>query len=353
MSRLIREQKREPQRTEWPEQSSGTPPIDVRVPASGDGASVGGMPVVALPDEPLQNTVLDYLHRIALATGRPVRATVHDERIGYAVPLQVSVDGSSCFVDEPVPVTSAGSVTSAVPVTSAGTVSPPTGEFGPAPAFVPQDEPTPKPLPAPAPAPAPEDDDSAPQPAPVREFEIAEAVMGAVAADGAEPSPFAEPIGRINEAVRAGRTDEAAELAELTTTRASATFGPDHPEVLWLRELSAYIAYLAGDMLESFRLSLDLARLRHRRHDARAAYGDVQSAAAAWRAVRDPHQGLRLGRDLIEVWTELTAEAGPAADDIEQLTSARTRMGRLADRARANPSPEPATGTGPMTGRDR
>jgi hypothetical protein len=84
-------------------------------------------------------------------------------------------------------------------------------------------------------------------------------------------------------------------------------------------------------------VSLDLARVHRRQRDGRAAYGNVQSAAAAWRAVRDPLQGLHLGRELIGVWTELTADGGPAADDIEQLESARTRMGRLAERARAMP----------------
>jgi hypothetical protein len=139
---------------------------------------------------------------------------------------------------------------------------------------------------------------------------------------------------RINEAVKAGRIDSAAELAQRTVAEASALLGPDHPEVLHLRELTAYIAYLAGDPLRAFRLSLDLARRRRQARDAEAAYGNVQSAAAAWRAVRDPEQGLSLGRELIALWTELTAEEGPAAEDIEQLESAHNRMGRLTERAR-------------------
>jgi hypothetical protein len=105
--------------------------------------------------------------------------------------------------------------------------------------------------------------------------------------------------------------------------------------VLKLRELTAYIAYLAGDALRSFHVSLDLAGVRHRLRDERAAYGSIQSAAAAWRAVRDPLQGLHLGRDLIAVWTDLAADGGPAADDLEQLEKARTRMTRLTERARA------------------
>ncbi|SPF07217.1 tetratricopeptide repeat protein [Streptomyces sp. MA5143a] len=181
------------------------------------------------------------------------------------------------------------------------------------------------------------DEDPGPKPAPVREFDaVAESVLDLEESDGAAaPSPFAEPVSRINEAVKMGRIQEAAEMAEHTVAQATATLGPQHAEVLRLRELTAYIAYLAGDALRSFHLSLDLAALRHRLRDPRAAYGNIQSAAAAWRAIRDPLQGLHLGRDLIAVWAELAADAGPAADDVEQLEKARTRMGRLAERARA------------------
>lgn len=75
-------------------------PIDVHVPVAGPGAgtaSVGGVPVVPAPGEELQHTVLNHLHRIALATGHPVHATIHDERIGYVVPLQMNGDGSTQF----------------------------------------------------------------------------------------------------------------------------------------------------------------------------------------------------------------------------------------------------------------
>ncbi|WP_258572759.1 hypothetical protein [Streptomyces sp. KM273126] len=150
MSRLSREQKRELDRelkpSEFPEQRSGMLPIDVRVPASGEGASVGGVPVAAHSGEPLQNTVLDYLHRIARAAGHSVLATVHDERIGYAVPLQISVDGSSCFVDEPV---REGRPTPEAPAAPVGTVAPPTGEFGPPLTFAPPRSLTPLPAPLP------------------------------------------------------------------------------------------------------------------------------------------------------------------------------------------------------------
>jgi hypothetical protein len=172
-----------------------------------------------------------------------------------------------------------------------------------------------------------------PTPTPARGFDaVAEAVLGDEASTAT--GVLAAPMTRINEAVKAGRIAEADGLAVGAVGEAMAVLGSEHGEVLKLRELTAYIAYLAGDPVRAFRLSLDLARIHRRIGDAEGAYGNVQSAASAWRAVRDPHQGLELGRDLIGLWTELTAEDGPAADDIEELESARARMGRLTERAR-------------------
>ncbi|WP_210581128.1 tetratricopeptide repeat protein [Streptomyces sp. GESEQ-4] len=498
MSRLSRDKKREQKHAAQPA-GPAVAPIDVHVPVAGPGAgtaSVGGVPVVPAPGEELQHTVLNQLHRIALATGHPVHATIHDERIGYVVPLLMNGDGSTQFTAEPVRVgvgavsgsrpgtgTAVGSgrtvgesqpmregvstgdaargpaqgvvapggapagdvpavdaVRDAVPPpppppgppapprdrsthvlralpesqpqpqaqaprdaaptfrlralpesvqdTPPGTVAPPMGEFGPPPAMdapptppptpdaqplppqdaqplPPQDaqplpppalkDPTPLPTPtsptlpphhhkpqppvdAPSPYTSAPDLDPEAKPTPPRGFDaVAEAVLGddpLAGAHGDEGAQLAEPVARIGEAVKEGRIESAAELAAETVAEASGTLGPDHPEVLRLRELTAYIAYLAGDPVHAFGLSLDLARIRSRAHDAEAAYGNVQSAATAWRAVRDPEQGLLLGRDLIGLWSELTAEDGPAAEDIEQLESARARMDRLAERAR-------------------
>ncbi|MGY4978864.1 tetratricopeptide repeat protein [Streptomyces sp. 900105755] len=415
MSRLSREEKREVQL------EGRLAPVDVRV--AGAAASVDGVPLLPGPGEEPQQAVLNHLQRLARAAGRPVLATVHDTRIGYVVPLQVNLDGSSSFTGDPVrlaapapepkeqpapkasapagpastgpapaepastgpastgpaparpaptgPVQAVASafprqgvqaepqplaVPQAPPAPSApsavepplppapGTVRPPTGVFGPPPVMSPL---APAPAPAAAPALAPEepaadrypkaDPDPRSTPTPARGFDaVAEEVLGdepvTLTAEGA--ALLTEPVARINEAVRTGRIEAAAELAERTVAEAAAVLGADHTEVLHLGELTAYISYLAGEPVRAFHLSLDLARQRRHAGDGEAAYGNVRSAATAWRAVRDPEHGLRLGRELIDLWARLATEDGPAADDAEDLESARARMARLTERAR-------------------
>ncbi|MEU6664694.1 hypothetical protein [Streptomyces sp. NPDC046727] len=352
-----------------PQQPVGHPAaVPVRVFGTG-GASVGGAAVVAAPGEDIQQAVLNHLQRLAISLGAPVRATIHDELTGCVLPLEVSADGSSRMTGEAVRSTAPASRPE--PVTP-GTVQAPTGQFGPPPVMATPvtatsstDVPVtatpktatpvaPEPLPATPVADAQATETRAPAaqaapfaavsaeppttstPTPARGFDaVAEEVLGdgplTETAEGAEL--LTEPMSRINEAVRAGRIDTATELADRTLAEASTVLGPRHAEVLHLRELCAYIAYLAGDPVRAFDLSLDLARQRRQAQDGEAAYGNVQSAATAWRAVRDPEEGLRLGRDLIDLWTDLTAEPGPAADDLRPLESARARMVRLTDRA--------------------
>ncbi|MFE5894145.1 tetratricopeptide repeat protein [Streptomyces sp. NPDC056462] len=437
MSRLSRAMKREHKR------AAAAPvvaPIDVRVPAGGPGAggaSIGGVPVTAVPGEEIQHTVLTHLQRIAVAAGHSVHATIHDERIGYVVPLRVEADGSSHFTDEPVrtpPATPSESPAPAEavrppadppaplappappappaaqpappapqplplpsdqapyrdrpthalrplpgsepeasptfrmralpePVEDAvpGTVPPPLGEFGPPPSMDAWPEPTnlPAPPPAPASSPAPAaiparvpdpglvpdpTRELDPKPTPPRGFDaVAEAVLGDTPpATTADAAPFAQQMAQVNEAVKEGRTTEATALAERTVAQASAVLGLEHPEVLGMRELAAYIAYLAGEPERAFALALEVARTHHRTRDAEAAYGSLHGAATAWRAVRDPALGLALGRDLLALWDELMAEGGPAAEEAEELESAHARMDRLT--ARAAKSAEPPTG---------
>ncbi|GHH19919.1 tetratricopeptide repeat protein [Streptomyces lanatus] len=448
MPRLSRAKKREQKHAAAA--APVTAPIDVHVPVAGPGAggaSIGGVPVAAAPGEEIQQVVLTHLQRIALASGHAVHAMVHDERIGYVVPLLVEQDGSSRFTADPVRTPTERPAPPALPAAPApaqdtppyrdrpthvlrplpgpaaepsatfqlralpepvrdvppGTVAPPLGEFGPPPVMdsapeptdvpedavprdavpedaVPQSDPPPPaeptpfptdptpfptdpiPLSAPAPIPVPgpvpalarvsdavpvSDPDLGPdldpdsKPTPPRGFDaVAEAVLGDPSPTAtADASPFAESSGRINEAVTAGRTAEAAELAERTVAEASAVLGPEHPEVLRIRELTAYIAYLAGEPERAFALSLDVARRHHRARDGEAAYGSLHGAATAWRAVRDPALGLQLGRELLGLWGELMAEGGPAAEEVEELESARARMDRLATRAAKSAEP--------------
>lgn len=349
--------------------ASGLTPIEVHVSAHGQ-VTVGGLPVVAGPGESVQDAVLNYLHRLVLATGHAVNATVHDERIGFSTPLKVVADGSSHFTGEPVRL-AGGAVAAAVRVVEGVTQSAAPQQVADvrAPAAIPEPSAGQAPADAPAAAPPPGGEPSpalvhtatpsaavvapdvtpAPVPAPSTAVAVApepvtapapatpvtpQTASAATTAESVAPSLLAEPVLRINEALQMGRIETAAAMAEQTISSATKTLGKEHPEVLQLRELAAYIAYLAGDAHRSFTSSMDLARIRGRQRDVRA-YANVQSAAAAWRAVRDPAQGLALGRELISLWSELAADGGPAAVEIHQLEAARARMGRLAERARA------------------
>ncbi|MFJ9664045.1 tetratricopeptide repeat protein [Streptomyces sp. NPDC101219] len=364
MARLSREKKREQQAAHTTHRAAV--PIEVRIPAAGEdagAASVGGVPVTAAPGEELQRAVLNRLQRMALASGQAVLATVRDERIGYIVPLRVEPDGSSHFTADPAPIAPpsqppppAHAPDASVPPAAAhrvggpgsvpgpagaavppGTVLPPTGTFGPPPVMDAKPHPVvadevrrraPEPFPDPA-------LDPGARPAPPRGFDaVAEAVLGDEPL-GPSGGSLAEPVARISDAVREGRLDPAARLAGQTVTEATAALGPEHPEVLRLRELTAYIGYLAGRPEPALRTCLDLAAIHRRAGDAEAAYSSVRGAATAWRAVRDPHLGLELGRELVGLWTELAADGGPAADEPEDLESARARMDRLTARARA------------------
>ncbi|MFU0235691.1 hypothetical protein ACKI1J_08005 [Streptomyces scabiei] len=308
-------------------------PIEVHVPAHGR-VTVGGLPVAAGPGESVEDSVLNYLHRLVLATGHAVNATVHDERIGFSTPLRVVADGSSHFAGEPVPLTGGAVAAALMPVNGLDQSPVPeqaADESAPAGAPEPSAGTVPAVLPAPAPQPA-----VRPAPEPViapAAVVAASPAASAATAESVAPSLLAEPVLRINEAVQRGRIESAAAMAEQSIASATKSLGEEHPEVLQLRELAAYIAYLAGDAQRSCALSMDLAKIRRRQGDVRA-HVNVQSAAAAWRAVRDPSQGLAIGRELIGLWSELAADGGPAAVDPQQLEAARARMDRLAERVR-------------------
>ncbi|MEV6885003.1 tetratricopeptide repeat protein [Streptomyces sp. NPDC051135] len=416
MPRFSRSENKRRKNQAEPEQApaSGLKPIEVHVTVDGR-ATVGGLPVAAGSGESVQSAVLDYLHRLVLATGHPVSATVNDERIGYLTPVRVEADGSSAFAGEPVPLprdvmAAARAVAeehasvraqavgglpaaavpdehpvareqpSTMPLTAVPASARPVRDKStralravpdPAPGEPLATErtsegtpppPPPTPIAPPETTPAPWSEERADVRSEVRaeapsevraeapsEVRAEERPPGRTApaapapaapapgkpapADVRTPSLLAEPVHRINEAVRMGRIESAATMAEQTIASAVQRLGAEHPEVLQLRELAAYIAYLAGDAHRSFVLSMALARVRRGRDD-QAAFGNVLSAAAAWRALRDPALGLALGHELIALWADMAAAGGAAAADPSQLESVRARMGRLAERAR-------------------
>ncbi|MEW2315773.1 hypothetical protein [Streptomyces bauhiniae] len=340
-------------------------PVQVRVSAT--GASVAGEPVLRTPGDDIHDAVLNHLRDLATSHGAPILATIHDDAAGCLVPLEISPDGTTRMTGEPTRLPAAP-----------GTVQPPRGVFGPPPVMGgAEGEPIPERKPRAAsgtvnfkkpkavsgykaalepgpelglgakatpgsgpelvlgPKPTPEAD---PEPIPPSRFDaIAEEMLAEVpvgeTADGAEV--WTAALARVGDAVRDGEVERAAELASRAVAKASGALGPRHPEVLHLRELCAYIAYLTGDPARAFDLSLDLARKRAESGDPAAAYSNVRSAATAWRAVGDAEQALRMGRELIDVWTALAARPGPAASDPRPLESAHTRMTRLTARAAA------------------
>ncbi|MEV4786361.1 tetratricopeptide repeat protein [Streptomyces tuirus] len=316
--------------------------VDAMTPPEPEHTPSGGAPAPE-PRHPREDSathVLRPLRESGSAPTFPLRAVPEPQPADEVVPtFELRAVPESA---EPAPRDAPPAPGTAMPP---GTVAPPTGAFGPPPPMDARPLPVPESPPAPRrgalPDPALIAADPDPKPTPPRGFDaVAEAVLGdeplTAPGDPHTPALLAEPVARINEAVKEGRIEAAAGLAEQTVVQASGTLGPEHPEVLRLRELTAYIAYLAGDPLRACRLSLDLAGARRRAGDAEAAYGNVESAATAWRAVRDPALGLELGRDLIGLWTELAAEDGPAAEEVEQLEAARARMGRLTERAARN-----------------
>ncbi|MFC7904881.1 tetratricopeptide repeat protein, partial [Streptomyces griseoincarnatus] len=136
MSRLSREKKREQQQAADAANRAAVP-VDVRVPSDGSDepvAYVDGARVIAGPGEEIQQAVLNRLHRIAVATGHAVHATVRDERIGYVVPLRVAPDGSSTFAAQPVQLRGVRDREQASPETPAPGIPPaPETPRGPAP----------------------------------------------------------------------------------------------------------------------------------------------------------------------------------------------------------------------------
>ncbi|MFD3802267.1 hypothetical protein ACFWTC_01285 [Streptomyces sp. NPDC058619] len=301
--------------------------VDVRITGAGY-AEVAGWPVVAGVGEEPQDAVLDYLHRQVLSSGAPVLATVWDERIGHVVRIQVLEDGSSRFTAHPEPLPGAAptAVAQAGPTRPAETEAPAPPEAAsvrehlpaptptePAPPPEPQGVPVPPPSAVPGPPPA-----ATPVPVPGKPSVPHRAADDLVAGPGA----------RIQEALRSGRIEWAATLAQQSVNTAAERLGWESPEVLQLRELNAYVAFVAGDSRRAFHNSLEIARIRSARNEPQALHS-VLNAAAAWLKVADPAEGIRMGHELISFWSALPGS------DAAQLQAARARMSRLEKRGGA------------------
>ncbi|MFI9028576.1 hypothetical protein [Streptomyces sp. NPDC053560] len=330
------------------------------------------MPVSPARDEALHDAVLNYLYRLAMATGHPVRALVHDARSGYLTPIEVQTDGSSHFAGEPEQVAPPAASTAApapsstppqaqtqaqtpssTPVPSPPSPPAPDTQARPHPQQIEQQgaPPTGQPveqIPEPAPhAPVADPRTAAagqpaqpPQPAPAA---YGPSVGHGVPAQQPAPRPgatapptippaLADAVTRINDAVQLGRLEFAAATANSALSTAVQEFGIGHPYVLHLQELFAHIAYLAHDSVKSVAIYLDVFGHRYKQNDP-TAYDTFMRAAKAWSSIRDPQQGLVYGQQLINTWTELARPGGPAAADGDKIEAARKRLTRLAQHA--------------------
>lgn len=332
-------------------------PFEVHVTAEGD-CSVAGMPVLATQHEALHDAVLNYLHRLAMATGNGVHATVHDARSGYTVPIEVQLDGSSRLTGQPeyapprdpetadTPSPTPDPTPEGLPAPTGEVVPPQAPEASPfrkTPA--PLAEPTPRspaaeaPPPAPAPTPPQSGQPTGRRPAaPGAEYE--RPTHPASAPQQQIPPAFADAVNRINEALAMGHIEFAAATAQSTLDSVARESGPEHPHVLQLQELCAHIAYLAGDPTRSMAISLGVSRARLQQ-DGVGAYDALLRAAAVWPTIRDPRQGLEHGHQLVALWEEFVRTDSRASAEGDKLTAAKQRVERLTHRAatsRADPT---------------
>ncbi|MGI5470453.1 hypothetical protein [Streptomyces sp. CA-132043] len=326
------------------------------------------MPVTPSGDEALHDAVLNYLYRLAMATGHPVRASVHDARSGFLTPIEVQTDGSSHFTGEPEQVAPPAAVPPRAAAPSPGPGPEPqvpepqarphpqqidqqgdqqvdqrsarSAPAGPtAPQQAPQQAPhhIPQPTASAAHVAPPAQSVPAQQPA---QQPVQPAPAPGNAAPGTIPPALAEAVSRINDAVRLGHLEFAASTANSALNSAVQEFGVGHPYVLHLQELFAHIAYLAHDTVKSMAIYLDVFDFRYRQHDP-AAYDTFMRAAKVWFAIKEPQQAMRYGQQLVNTWVELARAGGPAAADGEKIEAAQKRLARLTQRSDA-PGQAPA-----------
>ncbi|TRO56023.1 hypothetical protein [Streptomyces sp. IB201691-2A2] len=126
------------------------------------------------------------------------------------------------------------------------------------------------------------------------------------------PPELTDAVAQVAQALEEGDLVTAKAATRELTYRSAHSFGPEHPHTLETYALDAYISYLDGDQARSTAASLRLARLRFSQSDARAPE-EVLRAFATWELLTAPHTTVRLGEELLSVWTQIMGDAIGAA----------------------------------------
>ncbi|MGP3973563.1 hypothetical protein ACTWQF_05880 [Streptomyces sp. 8N114] len=246
--------------------------------SSNGSAALNGERLSVTDGQEVHVAVLDAVHRAAQDRGEHVDVTILDLREnGYATHIRVFPDGSSRLLVH-------GGETPPAPTPQSA--PPRAQESAPPPR---SEAPAPEP---PQPAPKP------PQPAP----------------KPLVPGELAEAVAHINRAAAGHEPQRAMVLAFRLREHAVRSYGEEHPYTLEARDLEAYVARLGGNYASATAIYLDLARICHRQGNPRA-YGYLKRAVGNWQMLTDPQSLRTHGQALLDTWSALAAEAGPAADD--------------------------------------
>ncbi|MBO8195521.1 hypothetical protein ITI46_28305 [Streptomyces oryzae] len=139
-------------------------------------------------------------------------------------------------------------------------------------------------------------------------------------------------MAHINRAASGGEPQRAMVLAFRLREHALRSYGEEHPYTLEARDLEAYVARLAGNYASATAIYCDLARVCQRQGNPRA-YGFLRRAVGNWQMLTDPQAMRAHGRVVLDIWSALAAEAGPAADDMALPRRVRMRLAALAPTA--------------------
>ncbi|MEV5646081.1 hypothetical protein AB0L67_39230 [Streptomyces flaveolus] len=303
-------------------------------------AEIDGEPLAPAPGQSVHEAVLDQLHRYARERGEAVEATVTERPDTGHFVLEVAGDGSSRLLtslEEPSLHADSEPVPEYVPDPGLGPEPVPTsGRASEA-----EHEPAWEPDAGPEPGTARE---GATSPAPAGGTVIAVAMARAATAARATtpvavraaapisatalPAALAERISHMNASAKAGRLDEAYDLASQLRQKLTDEAGADHPYAVEARALEAYFAHLCGNHREAVLLALAVARIRCGIGD-RKAPEDVARAVAAWQWLDDERALVVHGHELLHMLAQLSRR-GPLSPVHAELTGqVRRRLEEL------------------------